>query len=269
MKNEVKIVTILLIFCLTFCQAGCSKDKKTETTAVTDTECLTSLETSSEPRIPKITEKEMGEYTYPIFCDEGSPVYIHLPVVLEDYIEETEDGENKYLLRKLIADYGWQEKDFDENGLFSIPVGDLGYFSYDEVIHEGDYYYYDCGDMWIRLRIQDRLMYFDSNEVTPEWIDYSFILPDSPEESYYNHVIYTPYPTNNAIAQIFTLFETRYTTDIDDLYVSYDYFVIMAFVITWPSIDPYENPFYYIPFNEIGSSEELEKEILRDKYDIY
>ena len=63
MKNGGKIVSILLIMCLVICQFGCGKDKSIETIAVTDTERLKNLETFSAPKIPKITEKEMGEYT--------------------------------------------------------------------------------------------------------------------------------------------------------------------------------------------------------------
>jgi len=266
MKNGVKIVTILLIFCLTFCQVGCSKDKKTETTAVTDTERPTSLETSSAPSIPKITEKEMGEYTYPIFCDEGSPVYIHLPVVLEEYIEETEDGGSRYLINKMIEDYGWQKKDYDGDGQFVLPMNDSMSVSYDSLTKDGDYFYYDCGDMWIRLLILNRNENIKTLVLVPDWIDYSFILPDSPGEYYFNHVIYTPYPYNSSMARIHKNDETRYSTDYEDLVISYDYFVILAFVITWPSIDPYENPFYYLPFDSCGPIDVVEKEILRDEY---
>jgi len=268
MKNGVKVISTFLILYFLICQFGCSKDKKTETTAVTDTERLTNLETSSAPKIPKITEKEMGEYTYPIFCDEGSPVYIHLPIALEDYIEETEDGGNKYLLEKLLTDYGWQKKDYDGDGQFAMPMNDSMSISYDSLSKEGDYFYYDCGEMWVRLLI---LNYVDSEEplvLVPDWIDYSFILPDSPGEYYFNHVIFKPYPYNNSFAEIYKNNETRYLTDLEDIVISYDYFVIMAFVITWPSIDPYENPFYYLPYDSHGPIEVVKKEILRDEYAI-
>ena len=269
MKKCIKTVSILLIMCLAICQFGCGKNKPIETTVVTDTERPTSLETSSAPSIPKITEKEMGEYTYPIFCDEGSPVYIRLPVVLEDYIEETEDGGNKYLLGKLLTDYGWQKKDYDGDGLFTIPTDDPMEISFNSAVEDGDYFYYDCGDMWIRLQILNILDDEEPLVLVPDWVVYSFILPDSPGQYYFNHVIYTPYPYNSSIAHIYKKDEIRYPTDIEDLYVSYDYFVIMAFVITWPSIDPYENPFYYLPFDSRGPAEVVEKEILHDEYDIH
>ena len=268
MKNGVKVISTFLILYFLICQFGCSKDKKTETTAVTDTERPTNLETSSAPKIPKITEKEMGEYIYPIFCDEGSPVYIHLPVVLEEYIEETEDGENKYLLEKLLTDYGWQKKDYDGDGQFTMPTNDSMTFSYHSMVKEGDYFYYDCGDMWIRLLIVNYADNIKPLVLVPDWIDYSFILPNSPGDYYFKHISYKSYPTNSAIAQIYKNNETRYTTDIEDLYVSYDYFVIMAFVITWPSIEPNENPFYYIPYSVIGPPEAIQEEILRDEYAI-
>jgi len=269
MKNGIKTVSILLIMCLVICQVGCGKNKPIETTAVTDTEHLTNLETSSAPSIPKITEKEMGEYTYPIFCDEGSPVYIHLPIALEDYIEEIKDGSNKYLLEKLLTDYGWQKKDYDGDGQFVMPMNDSNTYSYHSMAKDGDYFYYDCGDMWIRLLILNYAEKIKPMVLVPDWIDYSFILPDSPGEYYFNHVIYTPYPYNSSIAEIYKNNETRYPTDLEDVVISYDYFVIMAFVITWPSIDPYENPFYYLPFDSCGPIEVVEKEILHDEYDIH
>ena len=269
MKNGVKIVSILLIMCLVICQFGCGKDKPIEATAVTDTERPTSLETSSAPSIPKITEKEMGEYTYPIFCDEGSPVYIHLPVVLEEYIEETEDGGSRYLINKMIEDYGWQKKDYDGDGQFTIPTDDPMEFSFNCAVEDGDYFYYDCGDMWIRLQILNLVENKEPLVLVPDWVVYSFILPDSPGENYYRYISYKSYPTNGAISQLYNNDKNRCSTDIEDLYVSYDYFVIMAFVITWPSIEPNENPFYYLPYNPCGPVEVVEKEILHDEYDIH
>ncbi len=263
MQRFSKVFALTILLSLSLNLFGCKENALPETSVSMASQTTQNLETFYTDDTAS-TKKQLEGYEYTVLNSKT----IILPILLDEYIEETEDGGYKYLMGKLLTDYGWQKKDYDGDGQFTIPKNDLMSVSYDSLIKDGDYFYYDCGDMWVRLLI---LNYVDSEEplvLVPDWIDYSFILPDSPGEYYFNHVIFKPYPYNNTFAEIYKNNETRYLTDLEDIVISYDYFVIMAFVITWPSIDPYENPFYYLPYDSHGPIEVVKKEILRDEYAI-
>ena len=211
-------------------------------------------------------KREWDGYEYEVFNTGTKKQTIYLPIEIEDYITELENGEKRFLLRKLTEDYGWTEKDEDGNGIFELPKWDSGSFSYKEIATEGDYYYFDCGNMWIRLLMQNRYYFDEPSVLYLHCADYSFIFPDSPGEYYYEYKASEQCPTNNAIAIIDFEESDYFSTDYENTYCTYDDFVFFAYVITWPSIDTEGNPFFYLDYSRLYEVEDVRNKSLRDKY---
>ncbi len=260
-KRIISIFVIAGLICITACDHRYSVE-----TSVTELDPVIPISIVTEGT--KGTTIDFGENDYEIFTDQEKSLVIHLPINLDDYIIELEDGSKEYQLRKLLSDFGWQEKDWDEDGEFSLPVCKSGFFSYDVLQHEGDYYYFDCGDMWIRLSIQNQL-HSDPLIFSPLWFDYSFISPNNPGDYYYNFTMYSANSKNNVDARMNVSDlpkQVLFSTDIEHTYLYYDCFVLLAYVATWPSILPEENPLFYLNYGELYTVEEVRKKLLRDEY---
>ena len=234
-----------------------------------------STELSSNTQVSVVTEGtkgttiDFGEYEYEIFTDRKESLTVHLPILLEDYIDESGD-KKVFLLEQLFQDYGWKEKDIDGNGSFEMPITEAGILSYDQLQKEGDYFYYDCGDMWIRFSMLISPANDNESKYQPSWIDYSFINPDSPGEYFYDFCLSAKHPHNNVDANIdlfFSIGDNHYLTDITDVYITNEQFVLLAYMITWPGILPEENPLYYLNYGGVYNVDAVRKDIMRDEYD--
>ena len=214
-------------------------------------------------------KREWNGYEYVIFNDSKEKLTVYLPIVIEDYIVEYDNGTKCYMLKQLIEDNGWEAMDADENGDIILPINELGDLSYDSLKTEGDYFYYDCGDFWVRFLIQNRIYDKTSLMLVPEFIDYSFILPNKPGTNYYEFHSDKSHPNNSVYAHIFSIYSSNndlHMTDLDDTYVTYDQFVLLAYMFSWIKIDPEENPLYYLDFGEMRAQESVQQDIMRDQY---
>lgn len=263
-RNSCKFLSLLVITSL-FCITACNTRNSVES-SVSELDPITQISVVTEGTTG--TTIDVGEYDYEIFLDQEKSLAIRLPINLDDYIIESENGSKEYLLRKLLSDFGWKEMDWDEDGDFSLPVCESGFFSYDVLQKEGDFFYYDCGDMWIRLSIHNQL-HSDPLIFSPLWLDYSFIYPNNPGDYYYSFTMYSSDSTNNVDARMNVSDlpkQVLSSTDIEHTFLYYDYFVLLAYVATWPSILPEENPLFYLNYGELYTVDDVRKNILRDEY---
>lgn len=186
-----------------------------------------------------------SEYKYTIF---DYPKDIYLPIDIKEYIYENASDGKTFLLDKMLADYGWQKADGDGTGAFELNIREP--LDTRDKSAEGDYYYYDCGDMWIRLQIRfEQHIYNDMEMIVPCDLDYSFILPEKPGTFFYSFNQKTA-PTNNFDIFLGTWHdEENYYTDCgENTYIPFDYAVFLTYLITWVDINPYESPLYYFGY---------------------
>ena len=198
MQRFSKLFAVFIILCLSLNLFGCKEKDLSESSISMTTQTTQNTETFHTDHTAS-TKKQLEGYEYTVFNSKT----IILPMLLDEYIEETEDGGSRYLINKMIEDYGWQKKDYDGDGQFTIPTDDPMEFSFNCAVEDGDYFYYDCGDMWIRLQILNLVENKEPLVLVPDWVVYSFILPDSPGENYYRYISYKSYPTNGAISQLY------------------------------------------------------------------
>ena len=201
-------------------------------------------------------------YKYTIFYH---PEDIYLPIDIEEYIYENAD-ERTFLLDKMLTDYGWQKADGDGTGSFELYIREP--LDTRDMSVEGDYYYYDCGDMWVRLHIGfDYHLYGDKEMIVPGEIDYSFIMPEEPGVYFYsfeNSIL----PTDNFDVYMCDWLDDNYLfTDCgENTYIPFDYAVFLTYLITWVDINPYESPLYYFGcYTQYCDDERLE--LQRDHFE--
>ena len=142
MKRIIVAFFGVLVFVFLF---GCGSKNTASSESSFEDDQITA-DVSTEGITTELTQSS-NELTYSIF--EGmNHKEVCLPIDLDSYLSGTDNKE--FQMEKMLSDFGWQEYDGNGDGKFS-----LNYWIPEEfdIRTQGDYYYYDCGDMWVRLSI--------------------------------------------------------------------------------------------------------------------